>query len=127
MDLPPPSMRDLAGRLLAANRTTFDPHAPQAVWVFETLRTSLSRFAGADGFAALLRRALILASAQAPSLRSVSLGPGGHLQGLDGVPADAAVELAAYLLGLLVTCVGEPLTLVLVSEALPDASPGNSQ
>ena len=37
------------------------------------------------------------------------------------VGADAAVAIIAHLLGLLVTFIGEPLTLRLVGEAWPDA------
>ena len=36
--------------------------------------------------------------------------------------AEAAVAITAHLLGLLVTFIGEPLTLRLVREAWPDAS-----
>jgi hypothetical protein len=123
MGMPSQSMRDLARRLLATSQTASDPRAHKAARVFETLRASLTRFAGADGFAALLRRAQTLASAEVPSLQSVALGPAGRLEGLDHVTSDAAVELAAQLLGLLETFVGESLTLILVCDAVPDASP----
>ena len=120
-------MRDLAGRLLAASQTASDPRGREVARVFETLRVSLTSFAGADGFAALLRRALALAGAEAPSLHGVTLGPAGGLEGLDAVAIEAAAELVAQLLGLLVTFVGERLTLLLVRDALADASPGQVQ
>ena len=47
-------MRDLARRLLAAeaaSQTAAGPHVHEAVRVCEKLRISLTRFAGADGFA----------------------------------------------------------------------------
>ena len=131
MDTPSSSMRDLARRLLAASQTASGPHVHEAVVVSEKLRISLTQFAGADGFASLLRRALVLASADVPSLQSVKIGADGRLEGFEQLAADtgtdavggeAAVAITAHLLGLLVTFIGEPLTLRLVREAWPDAS-----
>ena len=124
-------MRDLARRLLAASQTASDPHVHEAVVVIEKLRISLTKFAGAEGFASLLRRALVLASAEVPSLQSVKVGADGRLEGFEQLAADtgtgaaggeAAVAITAHLLGLLVTFIGEPLTLRLVREAWPDTS-----
>lgn len=132
MDTPSPSTRDLARRLLAveaASQSAADRHDNEAVRVCEKLRVSLTRFAGADGFTSLLRRALALARADLPSLQTVTLEPDGSLHGLDVLAADranggsdAAVVIIAHLLGLLVTFIGEPLTLRLVGEAWPEAS-----
>lgn len=122
MATPSPYTRDLARRLLAASRTTADPPVHDAVAVCETLRSVLTKVAGADGFAALLRRALALAQAEAPSLESVKLGANCQMEGLEEVTPDAAVALAAHLLELLATFIGEPLTLRLVREAWPDES-----
>ncbi len=120
-------MRDLARRLLAASQTASGPRVHEAVLVSERLRISLARFAGADGFASLLRRALVLASAEVPSLQSVKIGADGRLQGFEQVVADegsgagdeAAVAITAHLLGLLATFIGEPLTLRLERAAWP--------
>lgn len=132
MDTPFPSLRDLARRLLAleaASQTATDATLPEAVRVLEKLRSSLSRIAGPEGFTALLRRALALARADVPALDAVQIGPDGRLEGLeellagaDNAGADAATAITTHLLGLLVTFVGEPLTLRLVREAWPDAS-----
>ena len=133
MDTPSSSMRDLARRLLAASQTVSDPHVHEAVLVSDKLRTSLTRFAGADGFTSLLRRALVLASAEAPSLQRVKVGADGRLEGFEQMAADvgtsaaaaaaaAAAAITAHLLGLLVTFIGESLTLALVREAWPDTS-----
>ena len=73
MDTPSPSIRDLARRLLAveaASQSAADPRVHEAVRVCEKLRISLTRFAGADGFASLLRRALALARAEVPALQT---------------------------------------------------------
>jgi hypothetical protein len=130
MDKPSPSMRDLARRLLAASPPASDPHVHEAVRVNEKLRISLTQFAGADGFASLLRRALALASAEVPALRSARVSADGRLEGLEqlaspagSVGGEEAVAITAHLLGLLVTFIGEPLTLKLVREAWPATSP----
>ena len=119
-------MRDIARRLLAASQTVSDPHVPEAVLVSDRLRASLTRFAGADGFTSLLRRALALARAEVPSLQSVKVGADGHLEGFEQLAADTGMDVAAavttQLLGLLVTFIGEALTLALVREAWPDIS-----
>ena len=132
MDKSSRSMRDLAQRLLAleaASRSGFDPDGHEAVRVCEKLRISLTRFAGADSFTALLGRALALARADAPSLQTVKVTADGRLEGLDQFAADkrnvgteAAIAITAHLLGLLATFIGEPLTLGVVREAWPDAS-----
>jgi hypothetical protein len=132
MTAPSPAIRNLARHLLASTRSavsaahaTGSPRVHEAVALCETLRISLTKFAGADGFAALLRRALALARVEAPALQSVRLGATCQLEGLEGIAVeragDAAVALAAHLLSLLVTFIGEPLTLRLVREGWPNA------
>ena len=122
-------MRDLARRLLAASQTASGSHVHEAVAVIEKLRITLTKFAGSEGFASLLRRALVLASAEVPSLQSVKVGADGRLEGFEQIVADkgaggagdeAAVAITAHLLGLLVTFIGEPLTLRLERAAWPD-------
>ena len=85
-------MRDLARRLLAASQTASGPHVHEAVVVSEKLRISLTRFAGADGFASLLRRALVLARADVPSLQSVKVGADGRLEGFEELAADTGTD-----------------------------------
>ena len=97
--------------------------------VCDKLRLSLTRFAGADGFASLLRRSVALARIEFPSLNRITVNPDCSMDGLEALVADepdrgveATVALAAHLLGLLVTFIGEPLTLRLVRESWPDVS-----
>jgi hypothetical protein len=125
MEKPSLSMPDLARRLLASSPTASDPHVHAAVQVCGLLQISLTRFAGADGFASLLRRALALASVEVPSLQGVKVGRDGRLEGFEQLAAnpgtgatgdDAAVTIITHLLELLVTFIGEPLTLSLVRE-----------
>jgi hypothetical protein len=102
-----------------------DARAHEAERVCEKLRIPLTRFAGAEGFASLLRRALALARAEVP-LDRVKIRPDGSIEGLEELArndgTEAAAALTAHLLGLLVTFVGQSLTLRLVREAWPDAS-----
>lgn len=125
MDKPSKSIRDLTRRLLAleaAGRAETDPH--EAETICEKLRAELTRFAGADGFFALMRRSLVLARAEVPALAGVQLRPDGCFVGfraaLDGDASEAGAALTSNFLWLLVTFVGEPLALRLVSEAWPD-------
>ena len=123
-------MRALAQRLLtleAASMLASDAPTHEALRVCEKLRISLTRFAGADGFVSLLRRALALARADVPALDAVQLKSDGSLECLDvlaenttGGGPEAAVAIISHLLGLLVTFVGQPLTLRLVHTAWPD-------
>lgn len=132
MDITSPSIRRLARQLLAVEVTAHGTDAQgqhEALRVCEKLRISLTRFAGADGFAALLRRALALARAEVPSLSRITLEPDGSIKGFEALAAHeadggraAAVALISDLLGLLVTFIGEPFMLRLVREAWPDLS-----
>jgi hypothetical protein len=132
MDTPSPSIKNLAKRLLAveaASPRDAGARVHEAVRVCEKLRVSLTRFAGADGFASLLRRSLALARVEVPSLNRIMVNPDCSMEGLEALATEdadggieAATALAAHLLGLLVTFIGEPLTLRLVREAWPNAS-----
>ena len=132
-----PSLQDLARRLLAieaARAQSSDAHVDEAVRVCEKLRVPLVKFAGRAGFASLLSRALALAKAEVPALAAVHVRADGALEGFDEVErtqsAEArgrdAVVLVAQLLGLLVTFIGELLTLRLVRDAWPDVSMNGS-
>ena len=131
MDTPSLSMRDLARRLLEASQTASCPLVDAAELVSERLRISLTKFAGAAGFASLLRRALAMAREEVPSLQSVQIGADGRMEGFEQFVAgagpaatrdEAAIAITAHLLELLVTFIGESFTMRLVREAWPDAS-----
>lgn len=127
-----PAALDLA-RLLLALEASESEHAEAeanaALSIFEKLRASLSKIVGVAGFQALLARALALAKAEADWLEAVRIQPDATLTGLSEVaqqqPANAVAEgytaLVAHLLGLLVTFVGEALTLCLVRDIWPEA------
>jgi len=125
MDASSPSIRDLLRRLRAVSKTAADPHAHGAAGIIEQLRISLTRFAGAEGFASLLRRALTLASVDVASLHSVKVSADGRLEGIEQLAAETGepvLAVATHLLELLVTFIGEPLTLRLAREAWADTS-----
>ena len=120
-------MQRLALRLLtveAASPAASGSHVHEGVRVCVKLQISVTQFAGSEGFASLLRRALALARAENPSLQTVKLKPDGSLDNCDAlaVPAtdgepEGAVAIIAHLLGLLETFVGERSTLRLVRQA----------
>ena len=133
MSTAPPALRDFARRLLALEAARDEPPVVGgrgAVRVCEKLRLPLSKLAGVAGFRSLMSRAVAMAKAEDPSLAAVHVRPDGSLEGLDGPGPDqnagaggeAGVVVVAQLLGLLVTFIGEPLTLRLVRDAWPDAS-----
>ena len=122
-------MRDFAERLIAYE-TRGDTKAPAAFLVSEKLRPHLASLMGKVGFRELLSRALALADSEVPWLRAVHVKADGSFEGLDELGAqvgrdeifEGRVVLLAQLLGLLVTFIGEDLTLRLVREVWPKLS-----
>ena len=132
MQVPSPSVQSWARRLLAAEAAKeagLDSPGTGVMRVTGKLRVSLTQFVGADGFAALMGRALALSRREGlPSLQNARVAADGSLDGIENAPVDteedreAAIAITANLLWLLVTFIGEPLTLRLVSETFPAAS-----
>ena len=126
-------MRDFAERLIAyetrGNKSS-ETKAPAAFLVSEKLRPHLAALLGNVGFRALLSRALALANTDIPWLRAVHVKADGSFEALDELGAqvdpdkifEGRVVLLAQLLGLLVTFIGELLTLRLVREVWPKLS-----
>ena len=130
MNTPSPSLRELAAKLVAASPRTPDPQVPEAVLVNENFRAALTRLTGTVGVSSLLRRAMALASAQIPVLRSIKINASGQLEGLEQLLSEvatsrelAAMAVTAQVLELLVTFIGEGLTRRLVREACSDTAP----
>lgn len=127
--MPTASVRDLARRMLAveaASDKSTDPRVHEAVRVCEKLQVSLTRLAGADGFEALMRRALALARVEVPALRKIEVMPACSLFEQLGADSregttEAGVAIIAHLLGLLIAFIGAPLTVHLVGEIWPAA------
>ena len=126
-----PRTRDIAGRLIAFEARGIKAsgtRTPAACRVGEKLRPQLAALMGNVGFSALQSRALALANGQFPWLRAVHIKADGGFGGLDAVDAqigpeeffEGCVVLFTQLLGLLVTFIGEELTLRMVREAWPE-------
>ncbi len=97
----------------------------QAVFrVCDKIRRPLTTLAGAAGFRSLLSRSLTLAKQQSPVLIGWEVGPDGSLQGLNGETEESGAVLITQLIGLMITFIGEPITLRLLHDVwtdLPDA------
>ena len=128
MDTPSPSILKLAQRLLeleAACQSTADVRSHEGARVCAKLQLALTRLTGADAFTSLMRRALALARTEVPSLQGISVESDCSIAGLETLTGkdrtEAIAALTAHLLWLLMTFIGEHLTMRLVREAWPDA------
>ena len=92
--------------------------------VCEKLRQPISTLAGTAGFRALVMRALAVARTENSALSVLQVRPDGNLDGLEKIAATdlpiAATALIAQLIDLLVTFIGEALTIQLIQEQWPD-------
>jgi hypothetical protein len=122
----------LAQRLLtyeAVAGENSEPAECAAFRVCERLRHPLITLAGVAGFRSLLSRALTKARAEAPSLSAVQVAEDGCVKGLGELASqtdkeqarDGGAILIAQLIGLLLTFIGEGLTLRLVQDVWPEA------
>lgn len=119
--------RELAQRLLAyelaeANTVNAGTHAVSRV--SDKLRRPLTTLAGAAGFRSLLARALTLAKQESPALGAWEVKADGSLESPNGEAEQSGAVLIAHLIGLMVTFIGESLTLRLVHDVwldLPDS------
>jgi hypothetical protein len=129
-----PRLRHFAWRLTvfeARGNQSLTTKTPTAFSAAEKLHPQLASLMGEDGFRALLGRALALAGAEVPWLRTVQVTADGSLAGLAEVQAqfgpddffEGGVVLLAELLGLLAAFIGENLTVRLVHEVWPKVPP----
>jgi hypothetical protein len=127
-----PESRHLTQRLLtyeAVAGEKSESAESAAFRVCAKLRRPLITLAGVAGFRSLLSRALTLAREEAPSLSAVQVAPDGSLKGLDELASqtdkeqvrDGGAILIAQLIGLLLTFIGDGLTLRLVQDVWPEA------
>ena len=128
-----PESRYLAQHLLTYEAVAGKSSAPTESAAFRVcakLRQPLITLAGVAGFRSLLSRALTLARAEAPSLSAVQVAADGSLKGLDEralqtdkeEARDGGAILIAQLIGLLLTFIGDGLTLRLVQDVWPEAA-----
>jgi hypothetical protein len=129
-------MRSIAERLINYEMPSSGSAATANIanfHVMDLLRPHLATLMGNGGFRALLARALVLASAEAPWLRAIRVSADGTLEGLETPDArlnpvefrEGRVVLLAQLLGLLVAFIGPGLTLRLVGEIWPQLATDN--
>ena len=135
-----PESQHLAQRLLtyeAVAGKNSEPAESAAFRVCAKLRRPLTILAGVAGFRSLLSRALTLARAEAPSLSAVQVAADGSLRRADGSlrgldelepqidkeqARDGGAILIAQLIGLLLTFIGEGITLRLIQDVWPEAA-----
>ena len=118
-----PNTREMAQRLLVFESGEHSPSeasASPAVHVCQKLGLPLSRLVGEAGSRALLARALTLAKREAEVLSPVKVTDDGTLAGWNGPAESASTVLVSHLLGLVVTFLGEALTLRLLHDVWPD-------
>ena len=118
-----PTTRELAQRLLAyeaVEAATANADTQTVCRVCDKLRRPLTTLAGAAGFRSLLARALTLAKRESPVLAAWEVKSDGSLQGLNGEAAQSGAVLIAQLIGLMITFIGESLTLRLLQDVWPD-------
>ena len=122
-----PKLRIYAERLIAnemSQNASSTSKTTAAFVVIEKLGPHFGALMGAAGFRALLSRALVLATAEVAWLSDLKVEADGLIEGLNELEAQANPEeiaaggivLLARLLGLLVTFIGEDLTLQLLSN-----------
>ena len=115
--------RELAERLLAyelAEAETLTAGTDAVSRVCDKLRRPLTTLAGAAGFRSLLARALTLAKQESPVLGAWEVQADGSLEGLNGDAAPSGAVLIAHLIGLMMTFIGDSLTLRLLHDVWID-------
>ena len=124
MDQPGASanIRQIAERLLVYETAPENSEAtrPTATQVCDKLVGLLGKLVGVAGSRALLARALSLAKRETEALTPVSVTEDGTLEGFTGKAAEGSPVLIAHLIGLVVTFLGEALTLRLLHDVWPD-------
>ena len=117
-------VRDIAQHLIAYEAIGKHPSTtdgPAAFEVCEKLRRPLSTLAGTAGFRSLLVRALTLARREVSALDAVLVRDDGSLEEATfNAAGPGGALLIAQLLGLLMTFIGEALTMSLLHEIWPE-------
>lgn len=114
--------QDLARQLLAYESSPESASLsskPASIEVCDKIRTAFVTLMGGDAFQALLGRALKLAQRDSADLHAVTINDKGSMEGLSTGETDAGGAVVASLLSLLVTFIGETLTLRLLYDVWP--------
>jgi len=122
MKIPSENIGSLATQLLALEAANHhDNGGSEAARVVDRLRISLVRFAGNDGFAALLRRSIVLVQTDDAALQAVKFTDEGKIEGFENIKAESGAPVITHLLWLLATFIGEQMTFQIVREIWPEA------
>jgi len=128
-----PNLLTLSRQLLDGERGVGDSSTGPEGMLMQAcarLRIPLKKLAGTAGYSSLLSRALALATRQVPALDHLRISADGSLTGLqEALPdsaraqvlQDGAALFLAQLLDLLVSFIGQSLTVSLVRETWPEA------
>ena len=121
MGRPTPAMIELAHKLFAfEERSDLDSNGEKdSTRVIEKLRILLTRFSGSDSYAALMRRAVVLARMEDPSLEGRAVTQSGSIPSFEGISIETSLTLTAHLLDLMGTFIGHALTVTLLAETWP--------
>lgn len=128
-----PRMRDLAHRLIAIETGGEESSRTEnqtALEVVQKLRPALEELMGSTGFHALVSRSLVLAEKEVPGLGGARMNADGGVEHFQETQVKTAPQpvstggavMLAWLLGLLMSFIGEILTMQLVIEVWPDLS-----
>jgi hypothetical protein len=115
-----PTSQELTKRVMAfeAGETPTDTSA--GFRACDKLRRPLSTLLGTLGYKALIIRALTLARRESAQLESVRVKEDGSLDKMDPTSTVASAVLTEHLIGLLLSFVGEAVTLRLLHDVWPD-------
>lgn len=117
------TVRELVQRLLVFEGAETGPcqeNIDAMSRVCDKLRRPFATLAGLAGFRSLLARALTLAKQESTDLRGWQVKSDGSLEGLNGDTAQSGAILIANLIGLMITFIGESLTVRLLHDVWPE-------
>jgi hypothetical protein len=115
-----PTSHELTERVIACEEHEAETGTSAGFRVCDKLRRPLSTLLGSLGYRALLMRALTLARRECPQLESLGVKEDGSLDQIDPVSTVAGSVLTKQLIGLLLSFVGEAITLRLLHDVWPD-------
>jgi hypothetical protein len=126
---PRPSVTRFAKAVVRAERarTGAERDSDVVQRIMRRIHAELGKVLGPAGVDVLLARSVVLARRARPVLAGITAGPGGTLAGLDDAALqgaelqEAAVEIAAHFIELLITLIGEELAMGLVRTVWPSA------
>jgi hypothetical protein len=115
-----PTSEELVERLIACERDELGVESMPAFRICEKLRDPLSTLVGSLGYRALITRALTLAQRESNLLVSVRVKDDGALEYPNSEAFSTASVLPTQLIALLLSFVGEAVTLRLVHDVWPN-------